>query len=211
MTFWRWKAPVYSFARRLPLFCHLLEAEKNNLAKLVRQLPSLPGVHLDLGSGTGDHLSILPVAPKRLLVDFDFDMLKRNANAHRAIARAEQLPFCNQSFSFVSAIGLLEYLNGGDFFLNEVRRVLQPEGYFLFTSSPPNWANWMRFMWGEKLYFYSEQRLRDILTTAGWRVIGHERSWLQEQWLVSREAQEFIRLIPQKLFLPAQPRAVSNR
>ena len=188
MTFWRWKAPVYSFARRhLPLFRHLLEAEKNNLAKLVQRLPHLSGVHLDLGSGTGDHCSILPTAPKRLAVDLDCDMLKRNAHAHRLLARAEQLPFRGQSFLFVSAIGLLEYLDAGDFFFNEVRRALQPEGYFLFTSSPPHWANRMRLVWGEKLYFYSEQQLRDVLSANGWRVIGHERSWLQEQWLISRE------------------------
>jgi len=189
MTFWRWKAPVYSFARRhLPLFRHLLEAEKNNLAKLVQQLPPLPGVHLDLGSGTGDHLSILPVASIRLAVDFDFEMLKRNVSAYRVIARAEQLPFRDQSFWFVSAIGLLEYLNNEEFFFNEVRRVLQAEGYFLFTSSPQNWANRLRLVWGEKLYFYSEPRLRTFLAANGWRVVGHERSRLQEQWLVCRAA-----------------------
>ena len=188
MSFWRWKAPVYSFARRhLPLFRHLLEAEKNNLAKLVQQLPPLPGAHLDLGSGTGDHLSILPVTPKRLAVDLEFAMLKRNSNSRRLLARTEELPFINESCSFVSAIGLLEYLDDSEIFFNEVRRVLQAEGYFLFTSSPRNWANRMRFIWGEKLYFYSEQRLREILMANGWRVIGHERSWLQEQWLIDRE------------------------
>ena len=189
MTFWRWKAPVYSFARRhLPLFRHLLAAEKNNLAKLVQQLPPLSGVHLDLGSGTGDHLSILPAAPKRVAVDLDLAMLKRNSNSCRLIARAEALPFVNESCSFVSAIGLLEYLDDGENFFNEARRVLRAEGYFLFTSSPPHWANRIRLVWGEKLHFYSEQRLRDILTANGWRVIGHERSWLQEQWLVGRAA-----------------------
>lgn len=185
MTFWRWKAPVYSFARRhLPLFRHLLEAEKNNLAKLVQQLPPLPGTHLDLGSGTGDHLSILPATPQRFVVDFDFAMLKRNSQTYRVIARAEELPFYDQCFSFITAIGLFEYLEARENFLNEVRRVLRTEGYFLFTSSPPKWANRMRWVWGEKLHFYSEQQLRDILSATGWRVIAHERSWLQEQWLV---------------------------
>lgn len=189
MTFWRWKAPVYSFARRhLPLFRHLLEAEKNNLAKLVQQLPPLSGAHLDLGSGTGDHLSILPVAPKRLAVDLEVNMLKRTANAYRLIARAEQLPFREQSFAFVSAIGLLEYLDEGENFFNEVRRVLQPAGYFLLTSSPPHWANRTRLVWGEKLYFYSASRLREIWVENGWQILGHRQSWLQEQWLLQREA-----------------------
>ena len=195
MTFWRWKAPVYSFVRRhLPLFRHLLAAEKNNLARLVQPLPPLPGVHLDLGSGAGDHLSILPAAPKRIAVDLESAMLKRNPNSYRLIARAEELPFRDRGFSFVSAIGLLEYLENCDFFFTEVRRVLRANGYFLFTSSPPNWANRMRFIWGAKLHFYSEQRLHDILTTNGWRVMGHERSWLQEQWLVGRAAPQFKNL-----------------
>jgi ubiquinone/menaquinone biosynthesis C-methylase UbiE len=190
MSFWRWKAPVYSFARRhLPLFSHLLAAEKSNLAKLVQQLPPLPGAHLDLGSGTGDHLSILPASPKRLAVDFNFNMLKRNPTVHRLVARGEQLPFRDKHFLFISAIGLLEYLGDSEFFFNEVRRVLRPEGYFLFTSSPPKWTNRMRLVWGEKLFFYSERQLRAILKAGGWRVIGHERSWLQEQWL----AVNFIR------------------
>lgn len=189
MTFWRWKAPVYSFVRRhLPLFRHLLEAEKNNLAQLVQQLPPLPGTHLDLGSGTGDHLSILPTTSQRLVVDFDFAMLKRNYQAHRLIARAEELPFRDQCFSFVSAIGLFEYLAAPENFLNEVRRVLQKEGCFLFTSSPPTWANRLRWVWGEKLYFSSEPHLRAILSATGWRVIAHTQSWLQEQWLVVASA-----------------------
>ncbi len=185
MTCWRWKAPVYSFARRhLPLFRHLLEAEKNNLAKLVQPLPPLPGAHLDLGSGTGDHRAILPATPQRVAVDFDFAMLKRNSQTYRVIARAEELPFQEQCFSFIAAIGLFEYLAAREKFFDEVRRVLRTGGYFLFTSSPPQWANRMRLVWGERLYFCSEQRLRDILKATGWRVVAHERSWLQEQWLV---------------------------
>lgn len=185
MTCWHWKAPVYSFARRrLPLFRHLLDAEKNNLTKLVQLLPPLPGAHLDLGSGTGDHLAILPATPKRFAVDLNWAMLKRNANAYRVIARAEQLPFPAQSFSFVSAVGLLEYLGAGEFFFREVRRVLQPAGYFLFTSSPPNWANRMRLVWGEKLRFYSAEELRHALIAAGWKILAQERSIIQEQWLL---------------------------
>lgn len=188
MSCWSLKAPVYSWARRhLPLFRHLLAAEQKPLRALLQQFPPRTGVHLDLGSGTGDNLAILPSATPRLAVDSDFSMLKRNANSSRILARAEQLPFVNASFAFVSAIGLLEYINDVEIFFREVRRVLQPEGTFLFTSSPPNWANQWRRVWGEKLYFHSEPQLRIILAANGWRVLGHTRSWLQEQWLVVKE------------------------
>jgi ubiquinone/menaquinone biosynthesis C-methylase UbiE len=185
MSCWRWKAPVYSLARRLPFFRHLLAAEQNNLVKLLQQFSPLAGVHLDLGSGTGDNLSILPGAANRIAVDAEISMLRRNPASRRVVARAEALPFAAASFAFVSAIGLLEYINDLEIFFREARRVLQPEGCFLFTSSPPNWANRWRVVWGEKLYFYPEQQLLDFLQENGWHILGQARSWLQEQWLVA--------------------------
>jgi len=191
MTFWRWKAPVYSFARRLPLFRHILAAERNNLVKLLQKFPPGPGIHLDLGSGSGDNFDILPSNSERIAVDAEWSMLARNPLSSQVVARAEALPFSSQRFAFVSAIGLLEYITDGQIFFREVGRVLQPEGYFLFTSSPPNWANLWRFIWGEKLYFKTAQQIHNILMTNGWRIFGYERSWLQEQWLVGREVPPF--------------------
>jgi ubiquinone/menaquinone biosynthesis C-methylase UbiE len=187
MRFWRWKAPVYSLARRLPLFRKILAAEQDNLTKLLQQLSSTPGIHLDAGSGTGDNLSILPFTTQRIVVDVEFAMLARNPASQRMVARVEALPFREKSFSFVSAIGLLEYIEDSGKFFNEVWRVLQPEGYFLFTSSPPNWANRLRVVWGEKLHFYTEEQVGNTLKAHGWKILGHSRSWLQEQWLIGRE------------------------
>jgi ubiquinone/menaquinone biosynthesis C-methylase UbiE len=186
MTFWRWKAPVYSFARRLPLFRQILTAEQDNLTQLLQPLSSTPGFHLDAGSGTGDNLSILPFTTQRIVIDVEFSMLARNSASHRMVARVEALPFREKSFSFVSAIGLLEYIEDPKKFFSEVRRVLLPEGYFLFTSSPPNWANRLRVVWGEKLHFYTEKQVGNTLKAEGWKILGHSRSWLQEQWLIRR-------------------------
>ncbi|MDZ7362678.1 MAG: class I SAM-dependent methyltransferase [candidate division KSB1 bacterium] len=185
MSCWRWKAPVYSLARRLPFFRRLLAAEQNNLVKLLQQFPPPTGVHLDLGSGTGDNLAILPGAAKRIAVDAEISMLRRNPASRRVVARAEALPFAAASFDFVSAIGLLEYIDDVEIFFREAKRVLQPNGSFLFTSSPPTWANHVRLVWGEKLYFCSEQKLKDFLQTSGWQILGRTRSWLQNQWLVA--------------------------
>lgn len=188
MSCWSLKAPVYSWVRRhLPLFRHLLAAEQKPLRALLQQFPPRTGIHLDLGSGTGDNLAILPPATLRIAVDSDFSMLQRNANSRRMVARAEQLPFADASFVFVAAIGLLEYISDVEIFFREVSRVLQPEGTFLFTSSPPNWANHCRRVWGEKLSFHTASQLRAILAANNWRVLGHARSWLQEQWLVVTE------------------------
>ncbi len=187
MTFWRWKAPAYSLRRHLPLTQQILAAELKNISQLLKQLPPIPGIHLDLGSGTGDSLHILPPEPKRIAVDAEISMLKRNSATWRVAARAEALPFPNESFVFVSAIGLLEYIALIEKFFSEVERVLQPGGVFLFTSSQPNVANRLRWFWGDRLYFRSEGKIKLMLRENGWRLLGFNRSLLQEQWLVCHD------------------------
>jgi ubiquinone/menaquinone biosynthesis C-methylase UbiE len=188
MTFWRWKAPAYSLLRRLPPLRQILAAEQKNIFLLLKQFPLPPGLHLDLGSGTGDSLHILPPEPKRLAVDAEISMLKRNPSWWRVAARAEALPFPDGSFIFVSAIGLLEYISPIEIFFDEVRRVLQPGGSFLFTSSQPNVANRLRWFWGDKLYLRGAEEIRMMLQENGWGFLGGNRSLLQEQWLACREA-----------------------
>jgi ubiquinone/menaquinone biosynthesis C-methylase UbiE len=187
-TFWRWKAPVYSFARRLPPFRQILASEYKNLLYLVKRFPPPQGRYLDLGSGSGDSLQLLPSARMRIALDAEFAMLVRNPALARVIARAEALPFSAHRFTFVSAIGLLEYINESDKFFEEARRVLQVGGYFLFTSSPPTVANRLRWLWGEKLYFLKGTEIKMLLEAHGWRLLGHRRSCLQAQWLARRDA-----------------------
>jgi ubiquinone/menaquinone biosynthesis C-methylase UbiE len=188
MTFWRWKAPAYSLLRRLPPSRQILAAEQKNVSQLLKQFPPPPGLHLDLGSGTGDCLHILPPEPKRLAVDAEISMLKRNPSCWRVTACAEVLPFSDASFVFVSAIGLLEYIAPIEKFFGEVRRVLRPGGLFLFTSSQPNVANRLRWFWGDKLYLRAEEKIKMILRENGWRLLGFNRSMLQEQWLACHDA-----------------------
>jgi ubiquinone/menaquinone biosynthesis C-methylase UbiE len=188
MTFWRWKAPAYSLLRRLPPLRQILAAEQKNIFLLLKQFPLPPGLHLDLGSGTGDSLHILPPGSKRVAVDAEIAMLKRNPSCWRVSARAEVLPFPNANFVFVSAIGLLEYIAPTDKFFSEVQRILRPGGSFLFTSSQPNVANRLRWFWGDRLYFLSEETIKLMLRENGWRLLGFNHSLLQEQWLACREA-----------------------
>ena len=187
MTFWRWRAPAYSLRRHLPITRQILAAELKNISQLLKQFPPSQGFHLDLGSGTGDSLHILPPESKRVAVDAEIAMLKRNPATWRLAARAEVLPFPDGSFVFVSAIGLLEYIPQTEKFFGEVIRVLRPGGSFLFTSSQPNVANRLRWFWGDRLYLRSEEKIKLILRENGWRLLGCNHSLLQEQWLICRD------------------------
>ncbi len=170
--------------RRLPLFRHLLEAEKKRLEALLRQVPQTTGLHLDAGSGTGDSLALFQESKILICADSSFAMLRQAQAPRKLVARAEGLPFGDHVFALVSAIGLLEYVREARTFFEEIRRVLQPEGFFLFTSSPPALGNYLRQMSSGRLYLRAAAEIEAHLPQTGWQKRGHERTWLQEQWLI---------------------------
>ncbi|MEK7730154.1 MAG: class I SAM-dependent methyltransferase [candidate division KSB1 bacterium] len=187
MSLWAWKAPLYSFIRAAPLFHQLLRAEKNRLARVLQLAPP-PKLHLDIGSGTGDSLSLFHASPRLVCLDASLAMLRRLAHQPKLLAHAEHLPFAACSFDLVSALGVLEYVKDEARFFNEAFRVLRPEGFFLFTSAPRVPANYLRLLWGERLYLRNAQQVRASVSTQCWRLIAHERTFLQEQWLLQRLA-----------------------
>ena len=187
MTSWAWKAPLYSRVRRLPFFKNLLASEQKKLAGLFEHVPQPVGLHLDVGSGTGDSLSLFQAGKVLICMDASLAMLHQLPYSPKLLARAELLPFADQSVDFVSALGVLEYVPEAPAFFQEIRRVLRPQRFFLFTSSPPIWANQMRGIWGERLYLRSSQKVKQLFKQSGWRECGHTCTWLQEQWLLWRE------------------------
>lgn len=184
MNFWAWKAPLYSFVRHLPLFRKILETETENLARFYALIEPPACYHLDIGTGTGDTLPLFRCSRKLICSDASHAMLRRVAVASKVVARAQALPFAAATFEAVSAIGILEYVEEAARFFEEIGRVLQPGGYLLFTSAPRVPANFLRTVWGERLYLRHEEEVRAALLATRWRIVAHERTLLQEQWLV---------------------------
>lgn len=95
-------------------------------------------------------------------------------------ARATQLPFPSNKFHLVTAISLIEHLNKPDTdkFLNEVRRVLRPNGFLFIVT--PNFAsplrfiqrnNWHGFRDPTHIIFYTPLSLRNLLINRGFQNI----------------------------------------
>lgn len=185
MSLWAWKAPLYSFIRDLPLLSLILRAEKNQLARLLEMTQS-PKLHLDIGSGSGDAVSLFQSSARLLCLDSSRAMLRRLPHAPKLEARAEHLPFAAATFDLISAIGVLEYVKDEARFFDEAYRVLQPQGFFLFTSSPRVPANYLRMLSGERLYLRRTEQVRAALLPKSWRIVAHARTFMQEQWLVQR-------------------------
>ncbi len=109
---------------------------------LLREVDQL-SVHsaLDIGCGSGQALRSLGerFADARLCgVDLSASMLRTSQAAQTnqvslAQSLADRLPFADHSFDLVFALGLVDYLKDPAAFFQEVARVLQPQGTFVFT------------------------------------------------------------------------------
>lgn len=103
-----------------------------------------PKVILDLGCGLGEcaaHLKKRYENAEIVALDLSMDMLRYGKAHNKAdwiCADAEILPFKNHSVDLIFANLLLPWCHDLKKLLLECRRVLKPNGLFLFTSLGPN-------------------------------------------------------------------------
>jgi SAM-dependent methyltransferase len=90
------------------------------------------GLTLDLGSGTGRNLPLLPAGARAVALDPHRDALararRRAPGVPAVVARAEALPFREGSFDTVVSGLVLCSVDDPDAALAEIRRVLRPGG-----------------------------------------------------------------------------------
>ncbi len=189
MNLWNIKAYIYSL-RTSPLFAWVLNAEKNNLRELVWKVDNIQGMILDIGTGTGHTLDILPDSKQIICLDRSVGMLnkinqKKQQNL-KLTADAFYLPFKNNTFSFVSCVGVSEYLRNLIFLYLEVNRILKNDGYFLTTISPPNLWNGVRRISGNRLHTVSAKFAQDTANNTGFEKIGELHSLMQYQYLFKK-------------------------
>jgi SAM-dependent methyltransferase len=120
----------------------LERTSRDKIGKILDLLCDSRGLLLDVGCGDG---SITELFNNRQNIVLGVDVSK--ATAKIAKSRGVEvtvsdvnagLPFRNGCFDYIFAGSLIEHLFNVDFFLDEVRRILKPNAFFLVTT--PNLA-----------------------------------------------------------------------
>jgi ubiquinone/menaquinone biosynthesis C-methylase UbiE len=146
---WFFAAAYDPFMRRSERAC--LQEWRSEL------LAGTRGAVLEVGAGTGANVSHYPEAVERLvLTDADPHMLARlgaRLDREATVERAsvDRLPFPDASFDFVVGTLLLCSAPDPEASLREIRRVLRPEGAFVFLEHVAADERSSRFGWQRRL------------------------------------------------------------
>jgi malonyl-CoA O-methyltransferase len=144
-----------------------------------------PGVILDLGAGTGRLTAELKRRYRRSLVialDLAPGMLREAARHQRFLRRfervcadASRLPLAAESVDIVFSNLMLQWCDPLDATLAQVRRVLKPQGFFLFSTFGPDTLKELRSAWAGVDHYNHVNRFLDMhdvgdaLVRAGFR------------------------------------------
>ena len=141
-------APEYFDARAPKYWRELYEGDATNHHQLllrrrrdlvVDMLKGTAGPALELGCGPGILIEALSAAGEVYLGDIAFSMVqqakRRTGKPASTVAQfsAGAIPFRSGSLSLVTAMGLLEYVDDERACLQEIRRVLAPDGTAIIT------------------------------------------------------------------------------
>lgn len=131
-----------------------------------------PAVILDLGAGTGRLTGELKRRYRRasvIALDLAPGMLREAARHQRFLRRFERicadaarLPLQSASVDIVFSNLMLQWCDPLDPALAEVRRVLKPQGFFLFTTFGPDTLKELRTAWSEADDYNHVNRFLDM-------------------------------------------------
>jgi SAM-dependent methyltransferase len=189
VNLWDFRSVFYRALRRLPVIRGFLNAEMRNLAFLLAKADIRPERILDLGSGAGSTLSVIPRGRFRICSDKSAGMAKRlrAIDPEETVVRmdASFLPFREEAFDIVSAVGLSEYIENHAVFLAEIKRVLGRNGLLLVTLSPHGPASFLRQAHGLRIFPADPEVWEGLAAQSGFSVIGKSKSLIQRQYLLS--------------------------
>ena len=178
------------------------------LLQLMQQIGQYPleadATILDVGCGTGRLLDLLQQrVPNAALTGLDLapNMLQQAAERLPSTVRlvqgdAEQLPFADSSFQMVLSSSTFQWLDLLSCCFGEVRRVLEPEGRFVFSLFGKGTLYELRESWHQALlnagrgnaeqhtgvhHFHDHEQVRQALALSGFRDVA-VWSELEQVW-----------------------------
>jgi len=162
----------------------ILKGEKDNLRELLSGIS--PNCILDIGTGTGSTLDLLPETDICFGIDSSLPMLMKTPESHiffKIAAQAEQLPFKRDSFDLITVIGVCEYIRNLNILYNEGASVLKTNGYLLLTGTPPSIWTSLRKGLGNRIYARTSESITLKAEKHGFKLVAAKKSLMQEQLL----------------------------
>ncbi len=168
----------------------VLALEDINFYSIERELKSQNGkapLHaVDIGSATGALLSWLQFRGWEVLgIELSAEMAEwaqRERGLDVRALRLEEAKLKDASFDLVHASHLIEHLNDPRAFVQEVKRILRPGGWFILSTPAIDGlqarlfgSRWRSAIW-DHLYLFSRKSLRALLESEGF-IIKRKKSW----------------------------------
>jgi len=188
-SLWKIQSSFYHLLRRNPLSALLLRRENESVRFLLKDIKAK--AVLDVGCGRGNSLCLLSDnAASVVAVDNIFEMVHRNIDCFPGtkfvVADAQFLPLKKNSFDLICCIGLFEYVKEWQVLLQEIDRLLRPEGNAIFTLSPPHFLTWLRMILGHRIFSGTEAKLSGGLLATSLYIIQRNKTLLQQQFLLKK-------------------------
>lgn len=128
---------------------------------------------LDAGCGPGNLVSKLLPWGEVVGADTSTDALEFCQQKHSIEVKritSKELPFSDNSFDFIFAIEVIEHIEDDLFAMQELKRILKPNGYLLVTV-PAFMLLWgSHDEWNEHYRRYTKKRLSNVALSAGFEI-----------------------------------------
>ncbi|MBD3288100.1 methyltransferase domain-containing protein [candidate division KSB1 bacterium] len=186
---WDIKAWLYARFRRVFPFGKILDDENRALKSLLAQIPLTRGVVIDLGTGTGNALDIVPADFVRIGLDSNFEMLKfakQQISGYYIQSDILNAALKSDSADILIMCGVWEYIKNRAFLVSEILRIIKRNGYAVMTYSPPKPLTSLRILLGLKIYPIAEERMYEYLNVNGLKIMALRRCMLQHQILIKK-------------------------
>ncbi len=136
----------------LPIYLNLVMKNKSFEKDRIETVKNAKGIGLEIGFGSGLNLPFYQKIKKLYTIDNSVELNKITKDKienvkfpiENIIGNAEELPFENNTFDFVVSTWSLCSINNSAKALQEIKRVLKPNGIFYFIEHGKNKNKFMQ-------------------------------------------------------------------